>query len=219
MRRIFSNDFVFVCKSVGVSLLVVSALTLQACSITYYQMRNRMPEIASSKRPIVCPAHYSLSVKRYGVLITLEARETPDTAFQFNKYIQAAKEVFIKKGCDPAYTENPDKADFRIQVVASPALDEIPRERLTLYSLGFIPSWGVQEKEFQYTFENVVTKKSLTYVIDRPVYNHIVFLPVFWLSFVGLEETKPFKKALINFIDNSKAPPIVNKPKIRTKGA
>jgi hypothetical protein len=202
-----------------IAVLIVSTLLLQGCSLTYYRMRSQIASGSSSKRQAVCPVKYSLSIKRYGALMTLDERAVPDGAYQFNKYVSATEEVFARNKCKAAFTEDPDEADFRIKVTASPALDSLPNEKLTLFSLGFIPSWGVQEKEFEFAFENTTSKMSLTYIIDRPVYNHIIFFPVFWLSFVGLEETDPYKKALINFIENSRTPAMGEKRKPRTKGA
>jgi hypothetical protein len=206
-------------KQVLTILVILSALALQACSVTYYQLRSLIPAGPSSKGTAPCPSKYSLAIERYGKLMTVKERATPDSAEQFDKYVQATEDVFTRKGCDPEYIENPDGADFRIQVSISPALSALPQEYLTCFSLGIIPSWGVRQGEFQYTFENVTTTKNHIYFVDRPVYNHIFFLPVFWLSFVGLEEMAQYKEALGNFIENSKASPVRDKGDIRTKGA
>ncbi len=85
-------------KPTIISVIVLSALLLQGCSVTYYRLRSQIPAGPSAKKGATCPSKYSLAIKRYGKFITLGERKELDSAEQFNRYVKATEDVFTKKG-------------------------------------------------------------------------------------------------------------------------
>ena len=75
--------------------------------------------------------------------------------------------------------------------------------KLVVYTFGLIPSWGTRPNEYTYTFSNISNGASHEYSIDNVSFNHLVLFPVFWVTFLTLDESKEFESALENFIENS----------------
>ena len=179
-----------------------SALMIQGCTITHYELRKEIAPKVSSDKGGGCDFNYSFAMDDYRRFRTIGNQPNPGAAEDLDKYIKATQAVFTQKGCKANKTEDKDKAGFRIDILRAPQLSALPQEWLTGLTCGAIPGWGTRYGEYEYTFENVSLKNNHKYFIDRPAFNHIIVFPVFWLSFLWPDEIELYKKALSNFLEN-----------------
>lgn len=193
-------------KTVGKCLAaLIISLLLQSCTIMYLDVRNNLTPGTAAERNESCNVNYSLSLSSVSHTNTYGVRDTDKDELQKlrNQYTESTKEIFSKKGCTTNYVENEKDANFKIRVVRYRHLSALPQEYLAGLTLFIIPAWGTKEGEYQYTFENVSTKKSHTYYVDQHQITQMFLFPVFWISFITMDEDKVYKEALTNFIEGS----------------
>jgi hypothetical protein len=162
----------------NVICIFVSIFTLQSCTLEYYQIRNELNNNLSSEPKYLCDVLFSVDVQTEIPWRTKENLRKAE-----NEYIQATKKVFNKKGCIANYTENESSLNYKISIyIREQPFPISPQVWLTLLSLGLIPSWGTSPEVFSYTFENTQNKKENKYIIDLVYFNHLILVPIFFLS-------------------------------------
>jgi len=184
-------------------LLVFAALTLQACTIAYYDLRNRLENPLTSRA--ACHSTYSIDLASGSYTNTFGLRETGRQRLQQakDKYIADTRDVLGSKGCRAAYVEKEDEAILQVRIQHLGHISALPQEWLTGLSFGLIPSWGTRPSEYTYSFKHTPTGKSHTYTVDSKSYNHLILFPVFWITFFTLDERGVYKDALENFLEHS----------------
>jgi len=110
--------------------------------------------------------------------------------------------VLTEKGCTAKFVKNPHDANLKIEVVISPFLSALPQEWLSGLSLGLIPSWGTKEGEFRFSFEDAKSNETRTYYVDKPLFNHVIVVPVFWLGFFFPDPAELYGRALSDFVEH-----------------
>lgn len=184
---------------------VVAGLMLQSCTLAHYEIRN---ELSGSNSQAVrrepCNIQFSLSVKWVTRQFTQVHKPNEEWAGEAKpQYILFTRDVFKKSGCEANYTEKIEEASFNAHVLISPLRSALPQEWLTGLSFGIIPNWGTREEEFIYTFEDTKIGKKHSYLVDQKSFSHLMVFPIFWVTFITLDEEKIYKDALTNFIENS----------------
>ena len=182
----------------------IAALLLSSCTVAHYQIRNRLSN-ASQEHGEPCDIKYSLDITSGSRTNTFGVRESKEDKLQKlkSKYIESTKEVLNKKGCTATYVKTEGEANFKVRVERLLNISALPQEWLTGLSFGLIPSWGTRPSQYIYTFEDTKTKKKHNYYIDQKSYNHLILFPVFWVTFITLNEFNVYEKALTDFIEGS----------------
>ncbi|MEX1664301.1 hypothetical protein [Zhongshania arctica] len=186
------------------TVLLSIILILQGCTVAYYKTDDELnsPETSLSKGK--CNIEYFLEISaemRQRTTGTNERAEWAEKAE--SKYINSIENVFSSVPCSSNQVSAKEHANFIINVKISPYHSALSQEWLTGLSFGLIPSWGTRPNEYTYTFRNLENSASHKYSIDNVSFNHLVLFPVFWVTFLTLDETKEFERALENFIENS----------------
>lgn len=121
-----------------------------------------------------------------------------------SKYIER-KQARYKKIVERALCARPDESTYaEVSDVLSIEINEVgyyeplEQEFLTGLSFGIIPSWGTRSGQFRFSFAQ--GNRTATYAVDDRRINHLIFLPVFWISFVYMDEETMFEKALDDFL-------------------
>jgi hypothetical protein len=178
------------------AVILVFALMLSSCTISHLQIRNKLSK---------SPQQYSSPCNiKYSVDVT-SSHETKGNRLQklSDKYVQVTGEVLSKRGCTAIYVQTRGEADFRVRVNRSISYGALPQEWLTGLSFGIIPSWGKRTSQLTYSFEDTRTKKKHDYHIDQKSFNHLVVLPVVWVNFITLNQSRVYRRALVNFLEGS----------------
>ncbi|HET6464547.1 MAG TPA: hypothetical protein VFH55_02920 [Nitrospiria bacterium] len=184
--------------------VVIVALMLQSCTVAYLQIQNGLKTNPSAEIRPECAVKFSVFVDDNPRLNTRVVQYKKEEIGQIrNAYIRATREVFTKQGCTANYVEKDQDANFMIQVSISEMWSALPQEWLTGLSLGLIPSWGTRPGEYVFTFEDVETKKSHSYIVDKKSFNHLILFPIFWVTFITSNQIHIYKTALTNFIQSS----------------
>jgi hypothetical protein len=198
----------------------ISALLLQSCSVSYLQLRNELRENPSSAYGQPCNVKYSIFIEGHKKRVDVgdvgwrqrdslhEDRPQERIAAiqkilddRLQKYIEPTQEIISKKGCAANYIEHEEEANLKIRIVASGfGLHTAPQDWLTGLSFGLIPSWKTQKDGYKYYFENVSMKREHSYSVDKKTFAHLILFPIFWVTFITLDEMDVYKKALINFL-------------------
>lgn len=184
--------------------VIIVALLVSSCTVAYYQIRNRLSN-ESQEHSEPCEIMFSLDISSGFRTNTFGVQESSKDWLQRlkSKYIESTKEVLNKKGCAATYVNSEGEANFKVRVKGLLNISALPQEWLTGLSFGLIPSWGTRPSEYIYTFEDTKTNKIHTYYIDKKSYSHLILFPVFWVTFITLDEFKIYEKALANFIEGS----------------
>lgn len=184
--------------------LFLSILLLQACTIAVNNIRDPLPKTTQTHKS-TCNINYSLVIDSAVFTNTFGKENAEGARIQKikNNYIVATNEALQSIECHTDYTDNPASSNLVIGIKRQTDVSALPQEWLTGLSLGLIPSWGTRPAQYIYTFTNKTDGKSHSYIVDLKTYNHIILFPVFWISFFTADEYRTYKKALINFINNS----------------
>ncbi|MCG3115666.1 MAG: hypothetical protein LLH30_08320 [Candidatus Manganitrophus sp. SA1] len=190
-------------KNRGYLIAIIFSLLLQGCSIAYYQIRNELSSPPSAeKKEKPCNISYFISVQADPKPAYNKQRYDEERLEkEKNAYIQATQRTLTKEGCIANSVEVKEEAQLRINILISPILEALPQEFITGLSFGIIPTRGTRPSEYVFTLEDVTNKREHSYIIDNQSYNHLFFLPVFWVNLFTLDEIKVYKKALSNFIE------------------
>jgi hypothetical protein len=193
-------------KTAGKCLLTaIIALLLQSCTIAYLDVRNNLNPSIPAERSKSCNVKYSISVS--GIVDSYSSFGALDYDNELrkfkNNYNESTKEIFSKLGCIANVVDKEGDANFKIKVVRFFDKSTLAQDYLTGLSFGLIPSWGTKEAQYRYTFEDVTKNKIHTYSVDEHDFSHIILFPVFWISFITMDEYKVYKEALTNFIEGS----------------
>lgn len=187
-------------KKANLLLLLATSLVLQACTVAYYNLNNKLadPSPLYERGENVA---YHLSVNAKPEQLTRDAHYTPSQIQQMmRRYSESTKKVFGQEGVIATEVETPDDASFLINISSTPFFSALPQEWLTGLSFGLIPSWGTRHNEYSYAFEAVGVKSVHTYTVDSKSFNHLVCLPFFWTMFFTLDEPKVYEEALRNYL-------------------
>jgi len=186
------------------AIVLIAALLLSSCSVAHYQIRNSLTS-TSQERNKPCDIKYSLDVTSGSRTNTFGVRDSKEDELQKlrSKYIESTKKVFTSNGCTATYVITEGESNFKVRVERLRNISALPQEFLTGLSFGLIPSWGTRPSQYIYTFEDTKTKKSNSYYIDERSYNHLILFPVFWVTFIMLDEFSTYEKALTNFTGGS----------------
>ena len=180
----------------------------QSCTLSYFQIRgfkikDKAKNAASVELKDECHYKYFVSVeanpRQYTRKPTYPEERLKD---DIRKYIEATQETFNRKGCTAIHTNNEYEATFKIKVLMSPLWSATGKAKITYLSFGLIPTWEINRNEYTYTFENEILKKENVYAIDEKNYHHLIFFPVFWVSFINLNNINTYKASLTNFIED-----------------
>jgi len=185
----------------------ISALLLQACSVSYLQLRNELKENPSSGYGQPCNVKYSIFIEGYR-----KRADAGNAAWMYldsfhedrlQEYIKTTEEIIRGKRCIANYVGSEEDADLKIRIVNSGYRGAAPQDWLTGLSLGLIPSWKTEEDVYKYSFVSVSTKRGHSYSVDRKTFAHLVLFPIFWITFITSDDIADYKKALANFLENS----------------
>ncbi len=185
----------------------ISALLLQACSVSYLQLRNELKENPSSGYGQPCNVKYSIFIEGYR-----KRADAGNAAWMYldsfhedrlQEYIKTTEEIIRGKRCIANYVGSEEDADLKIRIVKSGYRGAAPQDWLTGLSLGLIPSWKTEEDVYKYSFVSVSMKRGHGYSVDRKTFAHLVLFPIFWITFITSDDIADYKKALTNFLENS----------------
>lgn len=105
-------------------VFVLSVLLLQGCTIGYYKTKDNL---FGSKSVQSCSAKYTLSVTAEQRQLTTGTQDLPSWAeLEKNKYLDSAKKIFEKHGCETEYVENKEDAQLIIEIHMSPYRSALP---------------------------------------------------------------------------------------------
>ena len=184
------------------ALLILGALLLQSCSIAYYDLRN---EIKGPEKPkSSCIVKYSINItgglnsNMFGFIKIPKNR----LGKMEQKFVAITHDVLASKGCEDIYV--PDKNDATLEIqIREAAVSPPPQGWITYNTFGVVPSWSTTPSVYIYVFDDKPSGRSHTYTVDMTLINHLIFLPVFWISFFTADESRLYQNALNNFLDHS----------------
>lgn len=185
-------------------IVFITPLLLSSCTVAHYQIRNKLTN-TSQEQKNPCDIKFSLDITSGGHTNTFGTREsTKSELHELNsKYIKSTKKIFNAKGCTVTEVKIEREANFHVRVERLIDKSALPQEWLTGLSVGLIPSWGTRPSQYIYTFDDTHTVKKHSFDIDQKSYNHIILFPIFWVTFIMLDEFNVYEKALTNFIERS----------------
>jgi hypothetical protein len=201
----------------------ISALLLQACSVSYLQLGNELTENTSSAYGQPCNVKYSISVggsKKQFIEEVKKRADAGDARFRLDssyyknrlkeyaestqRYIETTQNILNEKRCIANYVEHEEEANLQIRIVEQSGYrGAAAQDWLTGLSLGLIPSWKTEEDVYKYSFVSVSMKTGHSYSVDRKTFAHLVLFPIFWITFITSDDIADYKKALTNFLENS----------------
>ena len=173
---------------------MVMALVLSGCTVAWYDLK---PVAMTGSTQKQCPKAVDVVLSSVATTNTFgpQEREQQQLTEMRERYIKAATRVLAAHDCRAA----PDgDGTLRIKVEEVQQLSALPQEWLTGLSFGLIPSWGTRPSELRFSFS--YKDRAGIYVVDEKRINHIVLFPVFWLSFVLIDEESEFRAALEDFL-------------------
>ena len=191
-------------NAIKLVVVLITALLLSSCTVAHYQIRNSLTN-ASQEHSKPCDIKYSLDITSGSRTNTFGVRDSKEDEMQKlrRKYIESTKKVLNKNGCTATYVITEGEANFKVRVERLRNISALPQEWLTGLSFGLIPSWGTRPSQYIYTFDDTETKKQNIYYIDEKSYNHLILFPVFWVTFIMLDEFNVYEKSLSNFTEGS----------------
>jgi hypothetical protein len=173
---------------------MITALVLNGCTVAWYELK---PVAMTGSMQKQCPKAVDVVLNSVFTTNTFgqEEREQQQLTEMRERYMQTATRVLAAHDCR---AEAGGDGTLRIQVEEEQQLSALPQEWLTGLSVGLIPSWGTRPSELRFTFS--YKDRLWVYVVDEKRINHIVMFPVFWLSFVLIDEQREFRDALEDFL-------------------
>jgi len=186
-------------------------LMLPACSISYYKVDNyRLSDSLEMRSSIETSKLHEI---RYFVNIISKSKQFAwdqdyrEESLQKNKksFMQVTQTAFEEKGYRALLVDSEEDADYQITIRFSSHMNasSLPQEWLTILSFGIIPSWGTRDSEYVYTFKNRNSGRKNSVVLNRVSFNHLIFLPVYWINTLSLNEINIYAKSLEYFIESS----------------
>lgn len=201
-RRVVSDSpFPRVCRrDVCLAAALLSALSLQACTLARYQIRDPLPT-TPQPAPSACEVRYSLTLYEVyrtntaGALVIVDKRLEDDRA----KYVRATNEALHEAGCAGTLEISASQeVDLQVAIHAQPNISAAPQEWLTGLSGGLIPSWATAPSQYQFHFTDA--RGSHSYAIDEKRVSHLVLAPVCWITFRTADPYRIYKAAVRNFL-------------------
>jgi len=185
-------------------VLGFATVLLSSCTVAHYEINNWLNRVAPHDNEGTCDIKYALMITSGSHTNTFGVNQDNDERQLKLKriYGESIENVLKEKKCTAVQVRDEDAANYIIHVERLISLSALPQEWLTGLSFGLIPSWGTRPRQFVYTFEDRTSKKKHSYVVDQKSYNHLVLFPVFWISFVTLDEFNIFEKTLMNFMES-----------------
>jgi len=189
--------------------ILISALILQSCSVSYLELKNELKENALSGSGYGQPCDIRFYIKLTGYRV--RAKPGPPTWMyldsfhedRLREYIVATQQLVRNKGCTASYVEHEEEANLRIQIARLRVGGTAPQDYLTGLSFGLIPSWKTVEGAREFSFENVSEKKKHYYTVDQKTFAHLILFPIFWVTFLTLDDMSKYENALTNFLNHS----------------
>ena len=177
-------------------------ISLQGCTVGWYSLQDVSEEVAAgNNKTWNCPANFELDVNmNYYTNTYSNKKAKPENISKIKRQLSLSTEKALKDlGClsgnDLGATKN--KILF-IKVTEQKYLSALPQEWLTGLSFGIIPSWGTRPGLWQFEFKQGDYER--TFSVDDTRFNHLIALPVFWLSFPLMNIESEFEKALNEFV-------------------
>lgn len=184
--------------------IFIAALLLQACSVSYLQLRNELKEKPSPAYVQPCNGKFFISIEGYRKRADVgKMYLDPIYEDRLQEYIKATQKIIGEKRCAVNYVEHEEEANLKIRIVKSGYRGAAPQDWLTGLSFGLIPSWKTEEDAYNYFFESVSIKREYRYSVDQKTFAHLILFPIFWVTFITLDDMADYKKALTNFLENS----------------
>jgi hypothetical protein len=200
LRGVCHLTFSRVCRRGYFAAVLLSALSIQACTLARLQIRDPLPT-TPQPAPSACEVRYSLSLYEVyrtntaGTHVIVDKRLEDDRA----KYVRATNEALHEAGCAGTLEISPSQeVDLQVAIHAQPNLSAAPQEWLTGLSGGLIPSWATVESQYQFRFTD--TRGSHSYAIDEKRLSHLVLAPVCWMTFKTADPYRIYKAAVRNFL-------------------
>lgn len=184
--------------------ILFSMVCVQACSVAYFEISNPIESPHTGELSKHKEIKFAISVKadpRMGTRKPTYRKEKLEKDIE--EYIKVTNDTFMQMGFIATHVSDVEQANFKISILISPYWSALPQEWLTGLSFGLIPSSGTREKEYIFAFEDMINDRNHAYLIDEKTYNHILLFPASVVSLASLDEKEVFKKALVNFIENS----------------
>ena len=187
-------------------IVILSSLLLQSCSILFLKLRNKLSSSSYSSYGKPCEVKFSIYLEGYKRRPTNSSfawlHLDPYYEDRLQEYIDTTIEIFREKNCTAEHVEY-GKENLKIRIVKAGFRRAAPQDYLTGLSLGLIPSWKTDLDEYKFYFDNVSVKRHVNYSVDMKTYAHLVFFPVFLVTFFTLNEMPYYENAMRNFIENS----------------
>ncbi len=188
-------------------LAIFAVPLLESCAVAHHTIRNDIWD-TGAKMPTNKAISFYVDIYSGHHTNTYGVRETAnaDLVALQARYIKTTLATLTRLGYRAHAVDSRDDAYLNINVHRFIQLSALPQEWLTGLSFGLIPSWGTRHGEFEYRFETNINPMVHTYRVDRKSYNHLLLIPVFWVSFFTLNEQKPYQEALVHFVLGLPAP-------------
>ncbi len=181
-------------------ILFLTAL-LQGCTVAYYDIAN---PLRSNTQPIAISSKtvsYAIDLE----LVASNEKKTIPRAYATqqldvlkSEYAQSTQEVLKQFGFEAQQVTHRNQADLSIRILINPYFHTLPQEYLTGLSFGLIPTSGVREQQFLFTFD-YPSSRSYSYIINEKSYNHLLLTAALPASLIGLDKQRIYQKALSNF--------------------
>lgn len=179
-------------------------LLLQACSVSYLQLRNEIACNAPPKYTKPCNIKYFISLDGYARRANVGKIYLDKTYEErIQDYINSTQEIIDNKICRASHVEREEESNLKIRIVRSGYRGDAPQDWLTGLSFGLIPSWKTDRDVYEYHFEDVNQKIVQHYYVDQKTFAHLILFPISWITFIMLDDMADYKKSLTSFLEAS----------------
>jgi len=195
-------------KTNQIILLGLLSLILHACSITSYEVINKLNDIPQQKSNELCDVKFSISLTSssiyFGKRGSRNVLADENTRLNLtNYYINATKEILGNNGCSATYVKNYEDADIQIEVARTINSGDTGLGLVIGLTFGLLPIIQTNEDQLTFNFYNAKTKKQYKYTVDGNFYFHLFLIPAYWIfERDEFRELKSYKESLTNFIHN-----------------
>jgi hypothetical protein len=126
------------------------------------------------------------------------ADTSPADPLSIEQWTKATDDALRELGFSPSAAADGSQAMLEIGIVVSPNPEWTTQGLITALSLGLIPTWQLNDAAFTYTFRDTSSGGSRVCRVGRTQLNHLIFLPVFWISF--WTDADGYEEALGDFL-------------------
>jgi len=177
-------------------IVLISFLLIQGCTVGYYTTEDMLSVSETDHNTCEVIYHIEVSPKE-PERISGERLESWKQE-KLSLYEAATKEVLESNNCTYKKAQTKSNANLNINVMVSINHEALAAEYLTGLSLGIIPSWGTRQDFYSYDFSHLNNQHS--YSIDDVRFNHLIAFPVFWISFLTMDESNIYEDCLDNYV-------------------